>query len=763
MNSKKLYRVLISLVLVFTICFGTCTNGFAATGSGGKYIKEVIISYGDTADEAKAWLTENGYEVLDKNLNEGADDTFSTARAVYLGYTTTNDANEAITDMKLMNMKGGYSVQDYQMLLDEQKTNIRNFFKNFKVAVKEFRENYNAGQARAIAAYETLNLLYDDDTQQNIGDLLLNKVREEYTDEEYNALSDEEKAKVGDMTTILMQGNADAVLTIEQTIATATDDSDTLWTERYQDAKTYDEMVDELMESKNLTVDQAEKELASEYDADAKLIAANFDSYKDYLGTYTNADISFTNSVEEIEAYADANEDFNMSEWFAVGTQYEVLSVLENDDVSLLDLITSDEYDVENGDRYMLYPLVASLTDGQRACLEFLPTYQLVALGINSDEATEARMEQLDVSQYDGLQNVSVYANVDRSMFSDDIALTGDAYRLQNSTGENASGGTSSAISTPTIVLLSSLACSTAATAFCWTYGSHLKKLSSKLSSAKFRANYDVGLSKNTIRIVENRLKTNLTEAERAINLEKLDDFNNMLAREKQTQSAAISAYESNQTWQKIFQYASIAMTCVTIALMVASLWSTWQDLQEYYNVDFTPIPSKMVNQGVDDNDKKVYTYYSAVKCNRVDQGMVTDSTKLLGDYGDLNGDVGRQWVALYTTTDKAAGDPITTDFTVQYNDTNLPNDDSTALSIFCESTAQNLTNEQAGYTYADSKDGIYLFYETDSSVFAGSVFTGGNYVLVGGLSALVAAVIFFFIGQAVGKNGRRKKETANA
>ena len=73
---KNLYRVLISLVLVFTICFGTCTNGFAATGSTGKYIKEVIISYGNTADEAKQWLTDNGYEVLDYNLNEGADDTF---------------------------------------------------------------------------------------------------------------------------------------------------------------------------------------------------------------------------------------------------------------------------------------------------------------------------------------------------------------------------------------------------------------------------------------------------------------------------------------------------------------------------------------------------------------------------------------------------------------------------------------------------------------------------------------------------------------
>ena len=173
MNSRKFYRILISLVLVLTICFGTCTSGFAATGSGSKYVKEMVISYGDTADEAKAWLTDNGYEVLDYNLNEGADDVFSTERAVYIGYKTTSDANEAITDMKLMNMKGGYSVQDYQMLLDEQKEDIKVFINNFKVAIQEYRDNYNKGQGRAVAAHDMLNALYDDDTQQYMGDFFL--------------------------------------------------------------------------------------------------------------------------------------------------------------------------------------------------------------------------------------------------------------------------------------------------------------------------------------------------------------------------------------------------------------------------------------------------------------------------------------------------------------------------------------------------------------------------------------------------------------
>jgi|GEM_PF-5799453 len=36
------------------------------------YISEVYLSYGKDDDSAKKWLEDNGYTVLDQNLNEGA-------------------------------------------------------------------------------------------------------------------------------------------------------------------------------------------------------------------------------------------------------------------------------------------------------------------------------------------------------------------------------------------------------------------------------------------------------------------------------------------------------------------------------------------------------------------------------------------------------------------------------------------------------------------------------------------------------------------
>ena len=744
---KKMLHAAISMVLALAITFVTCTNALAAS-SKNSYVKDVILSYGKTAEEAKTWLTNNGYDVLDYNLNEGADDTFSTKRAVYLGYTTTNDAEEAITDMRLMNMKGGYSVQDYQMLLEDQKATIKLFLDDFIVAVNEYRDNYKKGQQRAVAAHEILNLLYDDDTQQYLGDLLLNKIKEEYSDEEWNALSEKEQAKIADMTTILMQANSDAVLVIEQTIAMAADTGDTLWLDRYASAKTYDEMADELMESKNLPINEAEKQLAAQYDDDAKAIASKFEDYRTYLENYTNAGVDFSSTEEEIAAYQKSHTDLDYTNWFAAGTQYELLATMKNDDISLLELITSDEYDIENDERYLLYPLVASLSEGQRACLDFLPMYLLVTLGINGDDAAKSALASFDFN-WVGDEKNSIYEGVDRTIFSGDVALTNEALRLQASSGNNAVGGALDSISTTSLILWGTFGFSVMCMTALWIYdyNANWTAVAEQLG-AESDSFFDLAAP------VKTKLESKLYEKEHAALQKQYDEY---MAKSNNLMASCGRA----TTLAKVVRYASIAFTCISFILMGISLWHTYTELKAYYNAEFTPIPLHMVDESVNDQDEKVYTYYNAVTCNRKDANMVTDATKLLGDFGDLNGDVGRQWVALYTTKDKAAGNPITTDFKVQYEDTNLPNEDYSVLSMFGEDVAQNLTNKKSGYTYADGKSGIYLFFNTDKTAFAGSVFTNNQYVLVSAAVAVVVGVAAFFAGKNVKR--KPKEQTAEA
>ena len=737
---KKWFRGAVSAFLAVAIAVTTCTSAMAAS-SKATYIKDVVISYGSTEDEAKNWLTENGYQVLDHNLNEGADDLISSKRAVYLGYTTTEDAEEAVTDMKLMNMKGGYSVQDYQMLLEEQKTNIRSFLDNFIIAINEYRTNYANGQQRAVVAHEMLNLLYDDDTQQYMGDLLLNKIKEEYTDEEWNALSEDAQSKIGDMTTILMQANANAVLAIQQYIAMATDSEDGTWLDRYNSAKTYDEMLNDLMESDNLTINDAENQLAAEYDEDAKNIAYKFEAYKTFLENYTNADISFSSTEEEIDAYEAAHEDFDYTTWFAAGTQYELLAKATNDDISLLDLITDNEYDVLESGRYLLYPLVSVLTEGQRASLDFVSMYYLVALGVNSDDAVKQGMENLDMSALKE-QNNSIYEGIDRTIFSDEVAMTNEALRLQASSGKSAINGVWDSISVTTYILWGVFGLSALCMAAAIGYNTYL-------------ANIPAALERKVITLTKE-----VSSAIRAGKTEMSAEWQKQL--DDATEAVLNNAENNpNAAIMKFTYWASVAMVAVSLVLFAISIWNTYQDLKEYYDAEFTPIPLHMVDEGVDEYDAKVYTYYDAVTCNREEAGMVTDANRLLKNYGDLNGDVGRQWVALYTTKDKNAGNPLT-ELKVQYEDSSLPDETYTALSMFGESSAQNLTNKTSGYTYADGKSGIYLFYKTDANAFAGSVFSNNSQVLVSVTAAVVVGAAAFFVGMGVEKK-RLKGRAANA
>ena len=742
---RKMIKSTISVLLALIIASSVCINAFAAS-SKQTYIKDMIISYGKSADEAKSWLTDNGYTVLDYDLNEGADASLSTKRAVYLGFTSTDDASEAVRDIRLMNMNGGYSFNDYEMILDEYKDSIRVFINNFIASLNEFRNNYKNGSQRAVSAYEFLNLLYDDDTDAYMGDLLLKKIKEEYTDAEWNALSADEKAKTADITTILMQGNGDAVLAIEQIIAMATDDTDTLWVERYSQAKTYDDMLDDVMKSGRMTVNDAEKQLAAEYDDDAKIIASKIEDYKTYLSNYTYADISFSSTEEEIDAYLDSYKDvetaFDYVNWYSAGTQYELLKVLMNDDISLLDLLTGDDFDIQNEDRCMLYPLVASLTDGQRACLEFLPLYKIVALGMNDDDVTKEVMSGFDMDSLREQKN-SLYDGVDRTIFQGGIALTNEALKLQASSGKLAlDTQDGNKISAGTWILWG-------ASGFC-----------ALCSGAAF--GFSSYVAKKLPAVLKNRADSLWADSQKAyakyydtLSRDSYNDYESICKDFDRTNKS----YAATGTWSKYLYYAGIALVCVSVILLGISLWRTIADLKEYYNAEFTPIPKMILNEAVNSDDEKVYTFYSAVKCNRIEAGMSDDRTSLLEDYGDLNGDVGRQWLALYISRDPNAGDPVTTDLRVRYENSNLPSSEYTALSLFCENSARNLTDKRAGFTYADDKNGIYMFFNTDKSVFSGSVFSNGLYITAGVIFAVVIGVAAFFAGY----NVRKKKELKNS
>lgn len=719
---KKYLKIVLAITLVLACVSQTTIGAFAAQKSK-EYVGEVIISYGDTAEEAKEWLTNKGYKYVDADLNEGASDDvwISKDRAVYLGYKTTTDPDKAITDMKLMNMNGGYSVQDYQIILSEKKNDIQQFIKQFISVISEYRTNYKKGSARAVTAHDILNMMKDDDTGMLMGDLLLNKIKEEYSDKDYKALSASEKKKHADMTTILMQGNAQMVLCIEQILATATDIDDTPWLERFKDAPDYFTMLEEVMDEENLTIDKAKTILSSRYGDDAKIIAGMAEKYKEWLSDYIDSGVRFDDDDEKITAYNNSHSEEEQMLWLTKGMQYEYLNNIEYDeDYSLLDIFIGDEFDLTGEDVYLLYPIVSVLSSGQRNSLDFVCMYQFITMGYSTDSVVEESNISEKISSDDG--PVSVFSGVDRSIFGNEVALTNEAYKFQNSGEEDYSVNWFEDIVSDTAKIMGLISMVTVvvsvATWISYSVISEGASLYRSLDKACIHAYY----------IAELRYKDVVNGLETAPML-----------------------YNRYSTWSQIFYYASIGLTAVSVILGGLALWKAYSDLKEYYCVDFTPIPMWMVDQGVDQNNAKIFTYYKAVKCNRKEMGFDEDNTALLKDFGDLNGDVGKQWLALYTTTDKNAGEPILADFKVLIDDNDYAYTYD-ILSLFGEHYCQNLTDAKLGFTYNDECNGIYLYF-CRGSANSGSAVTTGIYAAIAGGAVIIAAATFVIV--------RKKKSKA--
>ncbi|MBQ9557205.1 MAG: hypothetical protein IJU94_01210, partial [Clostridia bacterium] len=421
-----------------------------ATGGTAEYISEVKVFYGDySAAEAEGYtLLKDGNNPVDLNQNAGGGLGSKGEKAVYLGYKTTTDRNEAITDLALMNMKGGYSVKDYELLMEKQlKSQILPFIEGFGAAIEEYRENYTsefeANRERAQYVHDALNKLVDDDTGMPLGDLLLNETKQELGDAAYNALSAEQKKQHADLATIIAQSNGRATLIMESLITRATDANEDTWLERFTQIT-----CDDLEESTGLVPTDAKIQLAKLYDDDAHKILEMWEQFKEHLDGYDAAvqkldaenAKDFTQKEQFMDHYDPATaSDEDAAKYAEYSTEvqlhadavanceidiicHDYLESVEYDDGTLLDFFTQDYDDVAD-EIEMLYPLVASLTDGQRAGLEFVMLQDLVMFGASDEDAYKNR-------SFDELTPVSIYLGVDRAIYEKGgVALTSDALR----------------------------------------------------------------------------------------------------------------------------------------------------------------------------------------------------------------------------------------------------------------------------------------------------------------------------------------------
>ena len=700
------------------------------------YISEVKVGMGETSEEAAKELLAEGFTILKGDDGQYADLNFEagtnsgmkkgpTDKIVYIGYKTTNDPRQAITDLAVMNMNGGYSVQDYEILMaNHLEGEIKPFIEQFIAALEEYRDNYKKSEdsinhIRADYYRQMLNKLTDDDTGKPLGDLLLNKTKYEIGEEEYDDLSDEEKKNHADILTILMQGNGKAILLLETLVSKATDAADNTWLDRFLTIEPED--LKRQIQNDNpslITEADIDAEIDKKYNDIAKKIYNKWDTFYDVIcdrddvlneiaNAETTTDDSLEEKLEKIDPENPTQEDIKTvvkavksnANYVDTAIKLEGIFVVDYlsetpyEDGTLLDFFERDKEDFAGDNIRSLYPIAASLSAGQIACLDFYSLKDLFVMAMTNADDYKA----LNINE---MTSASVYQDVDRQIYEPGgVALTNAALRA----GAKATDREREFMLSPLGFVFWGLTGISAATA---------------ITTALLHNQYAIKVTELA------KVKDFITEGDKSLGtLAK-----SVLADEPDPYDVTddvLNDLAGYTTKSNVTKYLAIGFTVIGAVLAGYSIYTTITEMLDYYKVTFTPIPKYIVDETditQEINGKKVVinnqtAYYKVVPCNRKEgsSDVEKDNYKVLGTANDLNGDVGKQWLALYSVKYEY-GKPILADsLKVVKGTADLPNGYETGIHRFGEKPAFNLTSKY--YCYNDKPKGTYVYFKNEKKI----------------------------------------------
>ena len=784
----------LSLVLAgaMVVCLATAADKpaeiYAEESKDGKYVSDVYIAYGKTEDEAKKWLEDNGWEPVEGDLNAGKASFFDDNKlqdqnvAAVMGIHRTDEKASAVTDMAVMNMKGGYDIPQYEELVAQKRQDIDEFINSFLPVLKEYRDNYlgrggASGKARANFIHQLLNHFYDgrkndpyakNDTELYIGDGLLEPIRQEGNDRGI------------DLEQVLLESTGPAVYALEVALALATDLSEDSWLDR-AGGLTGDDMYENLpkyvpeAEGLDIAPSAVGQFLGQKYGKSAQILAEQWGDINEKMIWYENYNSEhdlWQHDDESEDAYADrvvktfdelkkTNPEAYDEEYDKYGDcaalYYELYEIPYRGDwgESLGDFFNPADEAYKNPEDDSFLPMAAAMSPGQRAALNLVSLSSMIMIGVQNEKVIEKIAPDIE-EILGGEEAISIYSGMNRAIFRKGVALTSNA-SMEMSRGYD-----------PFADIIS----------FSGYYNTICY-------SAIIAAIPVIGLGVRMIEVnpIDNKLISRLDRNGRSLFAHKrsIDDLNIYKQKVEQGTREWGDLY-TEESWQKEFTEdtekvksleeqiakdegeaagtASARLTGKIIigigaALMIGAAVAKAVQVYKYYEKDFTPIPSMIVDEAdivtyIKDKDgnetKKIdfdqFVYYQAVRCNRQEVGEIGDwqdgveeyENLGCGDIADINCDMGQQWLALYTVRSSRKGDPILADtLTVQYGSKEMPEKCSKGLHLFTYTNVMDLGD--TAYCFNNAKKGIYLFWGEDKDAFAAteaSAFGAGHLALAG-------------------------------
>ena len=173
-KKHKISDSLISFILTVCMLLGAVSPLIAAAADNRIYVEDIKIyeceDSDGSAEEARKWFEANGYVFTGLDLNQGS----KTDECAYLGYKSTTNRDMAVTDIRLMAMDTGYTVYNYEDMMNYLASQKTGTAQTLQDAAEAFAECYRAGSPKAMDAYEGLNLFHvGDEGKTKLGDYIL--------------------------------------------------------------------------------------------------------------------------------------------------------------------------------------------------------------------------------------------------------------------------------------------------------------------------------------------------------------------------------------------------------------------------------------------------------------------------------------------------------------------------------------------------------------------------------------------------------------
>ena len=755
MKIFKTLKSIVSILLVITLAVLTPLNVSATAAP--RYVSDVTVCLASDFEEAKEELKTRGYEIVANGKLNAAEEP-----GIYLGYKTTDDPDKALTDIAGMNMLGDYSYGDYDELMEKYHGEVTSTVLGFETALAAFQTNFANGTPEAQLAYDSLNLFLDDDSGKLMGDYLL----------DYDFSEEAQK----ELTDTIMQANSDIVMSIMQTVSLAADTEETTMLDRLSKSDP-DTQFDQFAGA-FISVAKAQYAIEKEYGAAAKLLRAWWNDFYDYLRQtgerYFTKDKNgdYLPTEEALEEISSEPEDYDpglteeeqlflegigdLTDTALFDKKVEAVSLFllldgmpyGKDGDTLLDFFMRPEDQVGTQE---LYSVAAAMSEAQRAQLEIIGLRATVlGAGVDLDEnaAETAEAIESNAAEKSALEPISIFTDVDRSVFGDGVAVTGRAEYREQQTGENfltkytgisltkKQIGAGIVYSTAAVLGTGAIGI-TAAVIQSRRQAPYAQNLQwAKTSLAKQKQTYDkaveIGLiDPNRAPDISDELDVSMTYSS--------SDPEDLYHAAQQRYEDAADLYNSAGRSARIVKCVSFILFAIALIAdicFIVSFFTSEKPAQ-------ADVPHHLVSVA-DTGYGEDYVYYETVK----DQN---------GDPADVNHGKGEHgWLVLYKTREKSAGNPILA-ANLRVRTGNLVVEENGGyVHLFDRTGALNLTD--AAYTgKTDPSNGTVVLFDRDANAYTGSAISGGIAALCAVGGAIVGSVGAILLG------GLKKKKNTSA